>query len=499
MADQKLMKKRLKALMQRPENQVCSDCPEKKPTWASLIVPPPDAPPGTEKIGAFCCLECSGSHRRLGVHISFVRSVNLDAWKEWEVRAMENGGNAKVNAIFEARLVQSGKIKPTNLADGPTRERYIRDKYERRKYYDPAGFSADYSSVVHPLSADDASAATSGPRPGAPSEIARQRVASRQARMKPAQSNLYDSQPARPAAAAVAQAPVSAPVDFDLLDFSSDTPPVSTPSFGGSDPFLTAQAPQSIASTAGSTSSLCPVPQTRETTQGAAVSLSLGPKPAQEMMKNPTPEVDKPTSTEAIMALFGPSQQQQQQQQQSGYGMQAMAGMMPGTSHNMMMGGMVPQQIGQNVHGMNSFGGAGMMNGTQFSGNAGFMASNLVGNNNNMTQQHQQQMMMGGCNQMMMNPQMQQQMMTMHQNQFQMQTQMGMNTNIAMPINIGNNSTNFNAVMQGMQNMQVGPNFGINRQPSEDGGFGAPMGGSSQHQNSKSDPFSSLGGMNTFR
>jgi hypothetical protein len=81
MADQKALKKRLKALMLRPENQICSDCPERKPTWASLIVPPPGAPPGTEKIGCFCCLECSGSHRRLGVHISFVRSVNLDSCK----------------------------------------------------------------------------------------------------------------------------------------------------------------------------------------------------------------------------------------------------------------------------------------------------------------------------------------------------------------------------------------------------------------------------------
>ena len=81
MSDQREMKKRLKLLMNKPENQVCSDCTERQPRWASLIVPPPGAPDNSMAIGAFCCLECSGSHRRLGVHISFVRSVNLDSCK----------------------------------------------------------------------------------------------------------------------------------------------------------------------------------------------------------------------------------------------------------------------------------------------------------------------------------------------------------------------------------------------------------------------------------
>ena len=51
---------------------------------------------------------------------------------------MENGGNQKVNAIFEARLAVA---KPTTSATGPVRERYIRDKYERRKFYDPNAFT----------------------------------------------------------------------------------------------------------------------------------------------------------------------------------------------------------------------------------------------------------------------------------------------------------------------------------------------------------------------
>ena len=51
-----------------PGNDKCADCSSKKPKWASI------------NLGIMLCIECSGIHRSLGVHISKVRSVTLDDW-----------------------------------------------------------------------------------------------------------------------------------------------------------------------------------------------------------------------------------------------------------------------------------------------------------------------------------------------------------------------------------------------------------------------------------
>ncbi|KAH8930423.1 ArfGap-domain-containing protein [Atractiella rhizophila] len=75
--------------MKQPGNKTCMDCSSPMPQWASL------------SFGTFICLSCSGQHRGLGVHITFVRSITMDKWTEEQLKYMKMGGNAACREFFE--------------------------------------------------------------------------------------------------------------------------------------------------------------------------------------------------------------------------------------------------------------------------------------------------------------------------------------------------------------------------------------------------------------
>ncbi|XP_006456826.1 hypothetical protein AGABI2DRAFT_195816 [Agaricus bisporus var. bisporus H97] len=85
-------KRRLSELAKRDglDNKWCIDCRNPNPQWASL------------SFGVFLCLQCAGTHRGFGVHISFVRSVSMDAWQDDQLQRMELGGNAPFRDFLNA-------------------------------------------------------------------------------------------------------------------------------------------------------------------------------------------------------------------------------------------------------------------------------------------------------------------------------------------------------------------------------------------------------------
>ena len=117
-------KQRIEELCRVLPNNICADCNATGTRWASV------------SLGVFFCIRCSGLHRALGVHISMVKSTNMDSWTTAEIGMMEAIGNKRGKEIYEASLPRAHKPLTGSESDSVV-SAFIQKKYVEKAFATP--------------------------------------------------------------------------------------------------------------------------------------------------------------------------------------------------------------------------------------------------------------------------------------------------------------------------------------------------------------------------
>eukprot|EP01105_Mastigella_eilhardi_P024346 TRINITY_DN633_c0_g1_i4.p1 TRINITY_DN633_c0_g1~~TRINITY_DN633_c0_g1_i4.p1 ORF type:complete len:1103 (-),score=228.01 TRINITY_DN633_c0_g1_i4:114-3422(-) len=102
-------------------NSLCADCGAANPEWMSI------------NAGVLVCIECSGVHRKLGTHVSKVRSLALDVIEPEILLLFAGLGNGAANAVWCC----AGPPTETLLSpqsDVAKRHEFINSKYARKEF-----------------------------------------------------------------------------------------------------------------------------------------------------------------------------------------------------------------------------------------------------------------------------------------------------------------------------------------------------------------------------
>uniref|UniRef100_A0A7N6FAC3 ArfGAP with SH3 domain, ankyrin repeat and PH domain 1b n=1 Tax=Anabas testudineus TaxID=64144 RepID=A0A7N6FAC3_ANATE len=119
--DEGLTKSIIEEVLRTPGNNTCCDCGAADPHWLST------------NLGILTCIECSGNHRDMGVHVSRIQSLELDKLGTSELLLARNVGNCSFNKIMEACL-SCPSLKPTASSDMTVRKEFINAKYIDHKF-----------------------------------------------------------------------------------------------------------------------------------------------------------------------------------------------------------------------------------------------------------------------------------------------------------------------------------------------------------------------------
>eukprot|EP00929_Paragymnodinium_shiwhaense_P008671 TRINITY_DN112634_c0_g1_i1.p1 TRINITY_DN112634_c0_g1~~TRINITY_DN112634_c0_g1_i1.p1 ORF type:complete len:529 (-),score=151.80 TRINITY_DN112634_c0_g1_i1:301-1887(-) len=262
----------LNEVLARPENIFCSECGAKAPTWASV------------NLGLLFCIDCSGAHRALGVHISVVKSATLDKWQPKWIETVKRLGNRIGNSYYEAELSSNSSAKPAEGSSGTKVLEWVRRKYERREFA-PKNKPAPHELLAQGRNPDqyDGQSADAGAAQQPAAQKGAPAAAAKKAAPAPKPAETVDLLGGDMDAPVSAPAPAARPAAAAMPDLFSVATSVPAPQAA-----LAAPAPAASQGLFGSLQMSAPVQQQQPAAAQQVVTpvAQMTPHPQQNMVEN---------------------------------------------------------------------------------------------------------------------------------------------------------------------------------------------------------------------